>query len=137
MRVFLDTNVLVSAFMARGLSAEVLQTVLAEHDLVLGERVVGELRRILKQKMRVHERAVKELERFLREQSVVVESSGEPPITVRDPADSRVLAEAIAGRVDVLVTGNKDLLQIASRAPMAVLTPRGFWNLLRTERARG
>ena len=48
MRVFLDTNVLISAFATRGLGADVVNLVLAEHQLVLGESVlrdndVGEL----------------------------------------------------------------------------------------------
>ena len=47
MRVFLDTNVLVSAFATRGLCADVLRLILAEHTLVTGEVVLRELRRAL------------------------------------------------------------------------------------------
>jgi uncharacterized protein len=39
-RVFLDTNVLVSAFATRGLCADLLELVLLEHDLVLGRWVI-------------------------------------------------------------------------------------------------
>jgi predicted nucleic acid-binding protein len=39
-RVFLDTNVLVSAFAARGLCADTLELVLLEHELV-GEALTG------------------------------------------------------------------------------------------------
>ncbi|HZL91991.1 MAG TPA: hypothetical protein VFB99_00055 [Vicinamibacterales bacterium] len=35
MKVFLDTNVLVSAFAARGICEDVLRIVLAEHQLVV------------------------------------------------------------------------------------------------------
>ena len=42
MRVFLDTNVLLSAFAARGLCADVFRTVLAEHELITSEFVLGE-----------------------------------------------------------------------------------------------
>ncbi len=136
MRVFLDTNVLVSAFTARGLSAEVLQVVLAEHDLVVGERVIAELHRVLRQKMRVPEKAIGELEAYLRRQAEVVEGPARPSIKVRDPADAHILAEAIAGRADVLVTGDKDLLDVAAKAPIPILTPRGFWTLLRADLER-
>ena len=50
MRVFLDTNVLASAFGTRGLCADVLQIILGEHDLVTGEVVIEELRRVLLKK---------------------------------------------------------------------------------------
>jgi hypothetical protein len=36
-KVFLDTNVLVSGFAARGLCADVMRLVLAEHELIMGE----------------------------------------------------------------------------------------------------
>jgi predicted nucleic acid-binding protein len=44
-RVFLDTNVLVSAFASRGLCADLLELVLLEHDLVSGQTVLREFTR--------------------------------------------------------------------------------------------
>jgi len=46
-RIFLDTNVLVSAFLARGLCADLLRLVLREHTLVSSEVVLTELRDVL------------------------------------------------------------------------------------------
>ena len=37
MRVFLDTNVLVSALTTRGLAADVFRLALSEHELLTGE----------------------------------------------------------------------------------------------------
>jgi len=42
-----------------------------------------------------------------------------------------VVTEAIAGGADVLVTGDRDLLNIADKTPLPILTPRGFWQWLR------
>lgn len=50
MKVFLDTNVLVSAFMARGLCADLFRYVLAEHEVLTGEVNLVEFRRILRHK---------------------------------------------------------------------------------------
>ena len=47
MRVFFDTNVLVSAFLARGLCADLLRLVLSEHTLVCSELVLAELSAVL------------------------------------------------------------------------------------------
>jgi predicted nucleic acid-binding protein len=52
-------------------------------------------------------------------------------------ADARIRGEALAARADVLVTGDKDLLDVAGKVPLPILTPRGFWTLLRDERERG
>ena len=48
MRVFLDTNVLVSAFATRGLCADVLRVVLAEHTFITSEIVLREVSRVLR-----------------------------------------------------------------------------------------
>lgn len=41
-----------------------------------------------------------------------------------------VLASALAAKADVLITGDKDLLEISDRVSDLLITdPRGFWNL--------
>jgi predicted nucleic acid-binding protein len=67
LRVFLDTNVLVSAFATRGICADVLRVVLAEHTFVTGEVVLRELRRVLKARIGLRAAAVREIDEFLRE----------------------------------------------------------------------
>lgn len=131
MRVFLDTNVLVSAFATRGLCADVMRLVLTEHVLVTGEVVLKELRRVLGVRLKLPAAAVDAIEEFLRENDVVPKPGAPSEVEVRDPDDRWVLASAIEGRADVLVTGDGDLLALGSRAPLRIVDPRGFWTLLR------
>lgn len=131
MRIALDTNVLVSAVATRGLCADLLPVVLAEHQLVLGERVLAELHRVLQRTLRLPVTTIDELDRFLRQQGDVITAA--PPVRLRDRDDLVVVAEAIAGKVDLLVSGDADLLEIASRAPIAIVAPRTCWEILRVE----
>lgn len=131
--MFLDTNVLVSAFATRGLSADVFRHVLAEHTLVTGEVVLRELRRSLRQKLKLPSRIVDSIERLLREYEVVPRPPKPADVAVRDPDDKWVLASALAAKADVLVTGDRDLLVLGPRAQLRILDPRGFWNLVREE----
>jgi putative PIN family toxin of toxin-antitoxin system len=131
-RIYLDTNVLVSAVATRGLSADVLQVVLAEHQLVLGEVVLGELRRVLRQKLKLPVAAVDELDAFLRFHGAAIDSVVPLDVDIRDPSDLRILGEALAGKADLLVTGDRDLLDLTKR-PLRILAPRGFWDLLRAD----
>lgn len=131
MRVFLDTNVLVSAFATRGLCADVMRQVLAEHELVIGEVVLRELRKALRVKLKLPPATVTAIEELLRENEVIPRPRTPSDLEVRDPDDRWVLASAIAGRADVLVTGDRDLLEVAARSPLRIVDPRGFWNLLR------
>ncbi len=131
MRVFLDTNVLVSAFATRGLCAEVMRDVLAEHELVTGEFVLHELRRVLRGRLKLPVDTVEAIEGFLREHEVVPRPKVPHELEVRDPDDRWVLASAVAGRAEVLVTGDRDLLDVRAKAPLRIVDPRGFWTLLR------
>jgi uncharacterized protein len=133
-RVFLDTNVLVSAFASRGLCADVMRQVLAEHELVIGEVVLRELRRALRVKLKLPPATVTAIEELLRESEVIPRPRTPSDLEVRDPDDRWVLASAISGRADVLVTGDRDLLEVAARAPIRIVDPRGSWTLLRKGR---
>ena len=130
MRVFLDTNVLVSAFSTRGICADIVTVVLADHQLVLGETVLDELSRTLTKKMKLPSMVVEETESLLRRESVVVSQAPDPGVALRDPDDVAVLAEAIEGLATVLVTGDKYFLDVADDLPIEVLSPRGFWEKL-------
>lgn len=131
MRVCLDTNVLVAAFATRGLCADVLRTVLAEHELVIGEFILNELRRVLTSKLKVPSARVDAIEAIFAPFPLLPKPSTPSDIDVRDPSDRWILATAIAGRADVLVTGDEDLLAVAASAPIRIVTPRAFWDLLR------
>ena len=133
MRVFLDTNVLVSAFATRGLSADVFRHVLAEHTLVTGEVVLRELRRALRKKLKLPSRVVDSIDRLLREYEVVPRPPTPADVAVRDPDDKWILASALTAKADVLVTGDRDLLDLGQRVPLRILDPRGFWNLVREQ----
>ena len=134
MRIFLDTNVIVSAVATRGLCADVLHVVVAEHELLVGKTVLKELRRVLRQKLRLPTATVNELDTFLRRHSTIVSKQAPLAVSLRDANDEAVLAEAIAGGADILVSGDRDLLQIADAAPIPILAPRGLWELLRSHR---
>lgn len=132
MKVYLDANVLVSAFATRGLCADVLHVVLAEHQLIAGDAVFAEVRRGLRQKIRLSSAAVTEVETLLRQQAMIVSAAPTLTLKIRDADDLAIVSEAVAGEADVLVTGDGDLVDVAARAPLPIVTLRGFWELLRS-----
>lgn len=129
MRVLLDTNVLVSAFATRGLCADVLRLVLAEHTLVTGDVVLRELARVLLNRIKLPRAKIEGIVAFLRQHEVVPTPSAPSNLPIRDEDDRWVLASAVAGAADVLVTGDRDLLDVATQAPLKIVEPRGFWEL--------
>jgi uncharacterized protein len=131
-RVCLDTNVLVAAFATRGLCSDVLRAVLTEHDLVLGEVMLREFRRVLKIKFKVPDDRIESAMAVFAAVPVVPKPGKPSTIEVRDRDDRWILATALSAGADVLVTGDSDLLDIADDALLPILPPRAFWELLRT-----
>jgi putative PIN family toxin of toxin-antitoxin system len=135
-RVCLDTNVLIAAFASRGLCSDVLRAVLTEHDLILGEVILVELRRVLKTKFKVPEDRIASAVAVFSTVEIVPKPAEPSALQVRDRADRWVIATALAGQADVLVSGDSDLLDIAEQAPLPILNPRAFWELLRSGKLR-
>ena len=132
MKVFLDTNVLVSGFATRGLCADVIRLVLAEHELITADVVLNELKRVLKHKIHLPDEQIREILTFLESQTVHPKPIPPSSIPVRDEDDQWVLASALAAKTDVFVTGDKDLLDVANEVSGLTITdPRGFWNLVK------
>lgn len=137
MRVFLDTNLLVSGFATRGLCADVIRLVLAEHELITGQVVLSELKQVLKQKIQLPTEQIEEILVFLENQTVQPKPRSLPLISVRDEDDQWVLASALMAKADVLVTGDKDLLNVAEQVSGLTITdPRGFWSLVKKPREK-
>jgi uncharacterized protein len=132
LKVFLDTNVLVAAFATRGLCADVLRTVLAEHELILGEVVLTEFRRVLSKKFKVPAGAIRAAEAVFEGISPFPKPEKPSSLELRDPSDRWILASAEAAGADILVTGDDDLLRVAGESVIRIASPRAFWELLRT-----
>jgi uncharacterized protein len=130
-KVFFDTNVLIAAFATRGLCADLFAHVLLEHDLVVGEVVLGELRTKLRTKLKLPRKTIDEIEAQLRDSVAVKTPAKHLGLRISDPDDEWVVASALAGGADVLVTGDAAILKLGKRAPLAILSPRGLWELLR------
>jgi len=130
LKVFLDTNVLASSIATRGLCSELLESVVHEHELLTCQPVLRELERVLAQKFRLPEAVVAGFLALLKAEGTVVESRKNPPIRIKDADDIPILACAIAGKADVFVTGDKELLDLRKIEDLAVVSQRELWNQL-------
>ena len=131
MRVFLDTNVLVSAFAARGLCAEVFELVLLDHHLILGRNVLCELEKALRDKVKLPVVRSAEIVECLASEAAQVFDKAEPASVNVDAADALVLGEALVSHADLFVTGDAALLRLAAVGALKIVSPRRFWEILR------
>jgi putative PIN family toxin of toxin-antitoxin system len=123
---------LVSAFAARGLCADLLELVLLEHDLVLGRNVVKELNKALREKVKLSAARSAEIVDFVSGEAVQIVDEAPPSDAKVDPDDALVLGEAVAARADVFVTGDAALLKLGAVEKVQVVAPRQFWEMLQS-----
>jgi putative PIN family toxin of toxin-antitoxin system len=136
LRVFVDTNVLVAAVATRGLCADVLRTVLASHELVVSQQVLDEVSRVLRLKLGIGPGPAADFVRLLREDADVAPAARLPDIVLNDRDDLPILGAAIAARAEVFVTGDRELLELGNVEGMRVVSPRQFWEGLKSRRLR-
>jgi putative PIN family toxin of toxin-antitoxin system len=130
LRIFADPSVLVSAFATRGLCADLLRHIVLEHELLVGEVVLSELRKALREKVRLLSQQIEAIASLLRENAVVPGPRTHLGLGLEDRDDEWIVASAVSGRADVLVTGDSDLLALRN-PPLGIVNPRGLWELLR------
>ena len=118
-RVVLDTNVVAGFHLSRsgrGADVTVFKHWLVSHDLqlIVSAEVVAEYLEIL-DRLNVPKRRIGNLRRQIDEFSTVTHvTPGPRPKISRDVDDDAMIAAAIAGRAEFLVTNDRDLLDIAA-----------------------
>ena len=128
MRVVFDTNVVVAGLAVRGLCHELIELHLPVHQSVLSPDLWEELISALRDKLGLEPDELPFLELYRRHSTWVEPDRLEAPVC-RDPDDDRVLAAAIAGEAEAIVTGDGDLLVLGTFQGVRIVTPRGFLEL--------
>jgi uncharacterized protein len=127
MRILLDTNVLASAAATRGLCDDVIRQVLAEHELIVCPQIIGELRRILRDKFQVPKDFIAEFVELLRQDSTCATPGDLPRLRLKDKDDLGILAAAKSGGAQIIVSGDKELQILGHFEDIQIMSPRQFW----------
>jgi len=132
MRVVLDTNFWVSYLIShRPPIANVVDIHLARSDFeaVTSPVLLEELERVLQYPKLQRYYDLETRLRFLALVAALSEPVDLPenvPAICRHPADDWVIATAVAGNAEFIVSGNKHLLELERVGEIAILSPRQF-----------
>ena len=124
-RVVFDTNVFISALFG-GFPEEAYQAVLERRcTLVASPAILAELARTLREKFHTPEA---EIVAYIKQIGRVAEivRPEQPVAVLRDEADNRVLECAEAGRVDLMASGDRDLLRLKRYGAIPIVRPADF-----------
>jgi len=133
MRVFLDTNVLVSAVATRGLCADVFREVLTSHELIICDALLQEVKKVLQQKLKAPPSLASEFLNLLTQDTIKAKPSRLPRVAIKDKSDLIILAAALSGNAELLVTGDRELLDLGNVEGLDIVSPRAFWERLRSQ----
>jgi putative PIN family toxin of toxin-antitoxin system len=139
MRVVLDTNSVVSRYLvAAGIPAQIMTAWrLQRFDLVVSPALLAEYERVLNYERlrRRHGLSPEEVTREiagLRDAALLVIPTEVPAVIADDPDDDHVLACAVAGEADYIVSGDRHLLTLGEYRGIRILRPAAFLALLDT-----
>ena len=127
MTVTLDTNVLVAAFISRGVCHDLFEYLIRHHTIVSSEYILAEFQKVLLEKIRIPTSRVAAAEALIRNQAHLTEDAQLDERTSRDPDDDWILSVAESSGSDCLVTGDDDLLSLGSFRDIDILPPNDFW----------
>lgn len=131
LKVFFDTNVLVAAFITKGLCYELLERAsYGEFTGITSIYVINELKEVLERNF--PDQNLKdsrwETEELIKEALEII--NPDPEFTIkgvcRDSTYDEILCGAFASKADYLVTGDSDLLELKEFKNFRILTPREF-----------
>jgi putative PIN family toxin of toxin-antitoxin system len=127
-RIALDSSVLIATHISRaGVCAELLEDVLLHHELVTSEFILEELGRKLMAKFDFPKREAEQVAAFLRRASVVVVPASLPPDVCRDPTEVPVLGTAVGGECSLLISVDRDLLDMRVIDEIPIIRPGDYW----------
>ena len=96
-----------------------LRTPAAEKGLTIERKLV--------EKFNFPRRDADQVGAFLRRVSIVVEPADLPPDLCRDPTDLPVLGTAVAGACALLVSVDRDLLDMQTIQTIPIIRPGEYW----------
>jgi uncharacterized protein len=128
MRIAIDSSVLIASYISRaGVCAQLLEEVLLNHELVTSEFILEELGRKLVEKVWFSPQDADEVASFLRRVSIVVQPTKLPAGLCRDANDIPVLGTAIAGDCTLLISVDRDLLDLCTVEGISIVRPGEYW----------
>jgi len=133
MKLILDSNVIIAAFSSRGLCHSLFELCLTKHSIIISDHILIEVHRILHEKFKMPTKKVDEVIDYLKK---FCETQGYKKLKeniCRDKDDDEILALAQSASADYIITGDKDLLVLETFISIPIVSPWGFWQIVKVE----
>lgn len=126
MRIVSDTNVLIASLISRGFCHELLAHCFLNHTLITSGFILGEVKEKLIEKFKHSPEVAEEAVALFRSRMEVVTPVSLSSPVCRDPDDDNILATAVAGNCECIISGDKDLLVLKQLGDIKIFSPSEF-----------
>ena len=121
---------LVAAVLSGGYCNEIIDQAVQDHELYATAFILEELKKVFREKdFHAFAASVDDLLRFIDQFFTLGRTAGNVENVCRDPSDDQLLADLVLNHIDVLITGDKDLLVLKNHKGVRIRSPRDYWNL--------
>ena len=124
MIVVLDSGIWISAFQFGGTPQTALDSVFSEHTVAICDQIIVEVRATLVRKFSWKDGEVLAILREYTSDGMHVEVTGIVHGVCRDPKDDMVFECAAKSQVEIILSGDNDLLSVKAYSGIQVLTAR-------------
>ncbi len=130
MRVVFDTNIFISAFVIPESLAEkaILKIIEGEDSLLISKDIIDEVLSVLSSKFGRDREELSHVAVVLSELAELVKPAGQLRI-LKDEPDNRILECAVYGKADLLVTGDKKILQLREYKGVRIISLKEYLEL--------
>ncbi|MBL7814787.1 MAG: putative toxin-antitoxin system toxin component, PIN family [Saprospiraceae bacterium] len=128
MKIILDTNIYISAFIFEGFLAKVFDYCLKNEKTYPSEYILSEFSSKVIHKFKTPKHVCEAIIWTIRENVFIVTPNNPIPTICRDADDNNILQLAQFVEADFIVTGDKDLLILETFGSTQIVTPRLFYD---------
>lgn len=132
MKIVLDTNIYIAAGLHEGFSAYIVEVITEspEFTIIISEEILIELDQKLKNKFNWLQEDIDRYTKGLTKIGKLIKIGEKVNVVKRDPDDNKILECALAGKADLIVTIDQDLIKLKQFRGIGIIHPKTFsWML--------
>ncbi len=126
MKIVLDTNIFIAAALKSGLSEDILYMATYTNliTLIVSKEILSEIIEKLQVKFHWPPERINFFIDYIQEISLIVNVKEKVDEITRDPDDNKILECALAGKADLIVSADQDLIKLKKFKGIGIVHPK-------------
>jgi putative PIN family toxin of toxin-antitoxin system len=132
MKIVIDSNIFVSSFFWGGYPQKVFDRVIYGFDeLYITNEIIKEITSVMgSSKFTASSNEIKDYIKIIEKYSKIIISKNVPESVSRDKDDDKILQCGLDGNVDIILTGDTDLLVLREYKSIKIIRPKDYLEII-------